>query len=783
MPTGARIRLCLLGGFSVELAGTPVRSLRISSRKGRALLAYLAMQPEQRASREQLADLLWGDRFDAQARHSLRQCLVSLRRDLEPAGVSVLPFDEGSVGLGAGQVATDALEFSSLAASGEPADRARAMEVYAGQFLLGFSLDAEPFDSWVRAERARLAALAVGGFSDAAARWEATGDGTRAIAAAERLVKLDGLREDSQRLLLRLYARYRGRDAALAHAKTVAALLRAELDADPEPATRALIDDVRRGAIARAAQPTATAAPVAEFAAISAPEEATQVVGSDVPDVTCSVNADVAATAENVPVSRPGIWGWRERAAPKAIAAYASLALVVASAAGMWLGPDATTAVRPAGDRLAHAPAPAVQSWQSPSILPGVAADKEALGDKGLYAIAVLPFSAEAGEGSPEQKLADGLADDLVNDLSRIPTLRVIARQTTRLYRGKTIDVAAVGAELGVHYVVEGSMRMQDARVRINVALIDAKNRVQVWSDRFERSEAERFAVQDEIARGLARRLQLGMVFDRGARAERRGSSDPGVEELLAKGWSIVFRNHTAGNAKGADRLFQQTLERQPDNVSAMIGLAAYHIATVTNLEVVTREPSLGIAQALLERVIAKRPHVSTAHHFHGLLLRLRGELQPALEAFTRAIELNPSLATAYAGAGHVLSRLGRPQEALEQIRYAMRLSPKDPQLGVWSVYAGLSELGLGREDAALEWLARAAALSPRTPFVYAALASAHALKGDPVAAARHVAELKRLAPLFDEAALLEWFVGPGGEQGHASRFIEGLRLALKQPS
>jgi formylglycine-generating enzyme required for sulfatase activity len=154
----ARIRLHLLGGFAAFPDGTPDKPLAISSRKNCALLAYLAMQPEAKSTREQLARLLWGDRFDKQARQSLRQSLLSLRKRLEWVAPGLLVFDGEQVGLAAELFSTDAREFEALAEEG--GDLERALGLYRGEFLAGFSLDVEPFDDWVRGERACLAAIA-----------------------------------------------------------------------------------------------------------------------------------------------------------------------------------------------------------------------------------------------------------------------------------------------------------------------------------------------------------------------------------------------------------------------------------------------------------------------------------------------------------------------------------------------------------------------------------------------------------------------------------------------
>lgn len=238
------IAVRLLGQFALE-AGDPPTPISVAARKGRALIAYLAMAPEYRASRGQLATLLWGDRLDSEARHNLRQCLHGLRKDLSRRAPDLILVRPDEVGLGRRDLWVDAREFTTLAASGEPGDLNRAIDTYQGPFLPDFFLDLETFDAWAEQERARLAGLASRTFTEFIKRAE---HGEAAIGAAERLVALDPLSEESQRLLLRGTARFRGPAEALARAKAVAALLRRELDVDPEPETQALIAEIAQDA-------------------------------------------------------------------------------------------------------------------------------------------------------------------------------------------------------------------------------------------------------------------------------------------------------------------------------------------------------------------------------------------------------------------------------------------------------------------------------------------------------------------------------------------------------
>src|SRR6476469_6806718 len=242
------ILIRVLGRFAVLVDADPPLELRISSRKGQALLAYLAMHPDRCARREHLAALFWGERRDDQARHNLRQCLVTLRRDLLKGDADILVVDANTVGLQAQRVSVDADEFASLADSAEASDLERAATLYRCECLSEFTLD-EPFDSWVQRTRSQLDDVAAHVFEKCAEHADARGDAKQAVAAAERLIAFDAFREDRQRIALRIFSRYRGREFALARADACLALLKSELGVDVEPATQALIDDIRRGAI------------------------------------------------------------------------------------------------------------------------------------------------------------------------------------------------------------------------------------------------------------------------------------------------------------------------------------------------------------------------------------------------------------------------------------------------------------------------------------------------------------------------------------------------------
>jgi TolB-like protein len=260
MSKSGDIRLDLLGGFDLAIGGDPQRPIPLSSKKAHAVLAYTAMHPKHCVDRDRLASLLWGDRSDELAYQSLRQCLHLLRTELAPLSPDLLVLDGRQVRLRTQFLAVDALDFVALSQSNDIRQLERAARLYQGEFLANLHLEVETFADWVQAERGRLEAVAAGVFETCIERYDGLGNAQKAIDAATRLVELDALREDRQRLLLRLYARYRGPEAALAQARAVTAMLRKQLDVDPAPTTQAVIAEIQSGVIAPRAAPGGSSA-------------------------------------------------------------------------------------------------------------------------------------------------------------------------------------------------------------------------------------------------------------------------------------------------------------------------------------------------------------------------------------------------------------------------------------------------------------------------------------------------------------------------------------------
>jgi DNA-binding SARP family transcriptional activator/TolB-like protein len=735
------VTLRVLGTFAIEAnVGRPI-PISIRSRKARALLAYLAMKPDCRARREELATLFWGDNPDTLARHSLRQCLISLRQDLCLAS-EILVVDREAIGLRAQFVSVDAHRFMSLARSGGPDGLAQAAELWRGSFLPDLALDIEEFDSWHRQEADRLSATAAGVFEALCRNADANGDGEGAIAAAERLVALEPTREDRQRTALGLFARHKGREAALSRARLFTDLLRDELDVSPEAATRALIDAIKRGDFEPAHTPSREQ-PAAQSTVkpISLPHPAPHSL--PVRDAASSVPAPAVLTA--APALRHSAAAtlpfWRRQPIALTWAIIAVLAIGTIVALG-----------------LANAPQSDLRRSQ---------------------ALVVLPFAADSPGQPDDATFARSLTHSLIGYLSRFGKLRVISEQTSDFYRDRQMDVARLMTDLGVQYAIVGRVQGSDSALRIDLQLVDTATRMNVWSDHVQRERNDPTLVADEAARGIARVLAIEIGRLGALRVRAKPSSELTLSELVSRGYLALQRGSTRENLSDAITSFDEALRRDPHYQPALLGVARVHILAAMNFVDLDFSPDLGKAEQMLNEALAKSPNSMSALYSLALLQKYRRQYQASMRSLQRCLELNPSFLPAQGQIANILTRSGQPQKGLDQILQTIRIATaNDPTIGIWYLFAAEAELELGHERAALDWALRANAFMPGSPLVQAWLASIYATIGDKSNAAKSVAALTKIAPgrtrLFMNRPIEDTNTGRRGP-----RIFDGLRLAL----
>jgi TolB-like protein/DNA-binding SARP family transcriptional activator/Tfp pilus assembly protein PilF len=747
-PLASRFRLRVLGPFRLTGARGPVD---LGNKKLCGLMAFLACArvPQRR---EKLMSLFWGSHFEPQAQQNLRKALSRLRHTL---GEEVFANGDEVVSLRPGAVACDATAFEPLIEEGSLASLRAATELYTDTFLSDVSIHEEGWIEWMTDQRNRFEGLAVDALVRLGELEEGGGEVQRALDLASRAIALDELREDAHRLIIRCLAAAGRRAEALKRYDQLAALLKRELDVEPDASTRCLIEALRL--------PGARSNEHARLRADTRSDSSTDaspLALIDTPAASSALPAQRAAESvpqEGAVTPAPGHW-WR-RFVPF----------------GMALNVGALSIVG------------AVILVVSSFSLPGLnlatrsGALRSTVGRLDAVPIAVLPFTYQADDAGARLS-ANMITDDLINMLSRVLGLRVVSHQASQNFTGRAVDVVAIGNALGVRYVVDGSVRMQDERLRVNAQLISTESRLQAWSDHFERDTADVGAATDEIVKGLGRALQVEVIRAENARAAQYQSEEPEINELVSAGWAAMLADAAGNSLPQAEAAFREALRRDPERLRAMLGLAAHHLAMVGYMYTPDREPYLAAAQELLERVLKRNPAASPPYHYLGILHRQRGELQSALHAFEYGIALNPSFAPGYAHMGSVLTRVGHMDEALEKIHYAMRLSPKDPKRAIWAMFAGWAELERGNDQAAFQWLFQALALNPENAQVNGSLAAVYALRGEPVNAAKYAARFRELTPAFSDEQRLEGF-GAGFEGPTTPhRLIDGCRSALASP-
>lgn len=741
------VTLRLLGSFAIEADVGRVIPISVRGRKPQALLAYLAMQPNYQARREALAALFWGDNLDMLARHSLRQCLNSLRGDL-CAAAEILLVDREVIGLQAPLLHVDARAFMALAASKRPADLTQAALLWRGSFLRDFILDAEEFDAWRNREADRLAAAATGVFDALCHNAEAAGDGDAAIAAAERSIALDPTREDRQRRALQLLARYKGRDVALSRAESLIALLRNELDVAAEPATRGLIEEIKRGAFERAERGEAQASAAQNVVEPGIPSDSSL----QPPMVPAPLDAELApgpallADATEPAGDLPPPRFWRKMQPAGMWASVGILAIAVVAALTFPHGLKSM--------RLAAVP-PANQG------------------------VVVLPFAFDNSQRAEDAAFARALTHGLIGYLSRFAELRVISEPTSEFYRDRPFDPSLI-AELGVRYAVVGHVSNQGNGHRIDVALMDAASRTNVWSDNLQRERDDTALSTDDAARGMARMVAIEIHDLAALRTRDKPRADLTTRELVARGYWALQRGSTRENLSAALSWFNEALQREPNNVVALLAVARVQVSGTMNFIDLGPPPDLGATERVLNDVLRKYPNSISALYSLALLQKHRREYEASMRLLQRCLEINPSFLPAQGQMGDVLTRLGQPDKGLELVLQTIRAAtPNDPTTGYWYLFAAEAELELGHDQEALAWALRADAFMPGSPLVQVWLASIYATVGDKPKAAKYVAALAKAAPERLRAFLQRRRDDDDPNPWHNLKIFKGLRLAL----
>lgn len=389
--------------------------------------------------------------------------------------------------------------------------------------------------------------------------------------------------------------------------------------------------------------------------------------------------------------------------------------------------------------------------------------------------IAVLPFQSMSAD--PEQEyFADGVVEEIITALSRFSGLFVIARNSSFAYKGRTIDVKQVGRELGVRYVLEGSVRRDGERVRITGQLIDAATGVHLWADRFDGKLEDIFGVQDQVTASV-----VGAIAPKLERAEIERAKRKPTESLDAYDYYLrgraSFHQWTREGNNDALRLFNRAVEIDPDFAAAYGMAALCYAQRVANGWMADRQQETSKAALLAERAVELGRDDAVALSSAGIArLRVVGDIDAAATFIERALALNPNLAQAWYGASFVRNCSGEPELALQCLNHAMRLSPIDPLMYNLHTGAALAHFLAGRYDEAASWAERALLDNPHFYPALRMAAASHALAGRLEQARNAVARLRHLDPALRVSNLRE--ILPLRRAGDSARYAESLRMA-----
>jgi TolB-like protein len=387
--------------------------------------------------------------------------------------------------------------------------------------------------------------------------------------------------------------------------------------------------------------------------------------------------------------------------------------------------------------------------------------------------VAVLPFVNMSGDGGQEH-FADGITEDLITGLSRIRWLFVIARNSTFQYRGQCPDIRRVGRELGVRYVLEGSVRRQGRRLRICAQLIDAIGGGHHWAECYDRRLGDIFTVQDEITRSVAAVVEPRLLAAEGVRALARSADNLDAWELVARAQTRVWRM-TKPDFEAAIGGLERAVNSYPEYAPAR-SLLAFSLLFAVHMGWLERARNLRRGHDHALRATALDDHDPWGHIALGYEALMERRTEEAIAAFRRAVDLNPSSAAAHGHLGHGLAFSGRDHEAIRHAEEAIRLSPFDPLMALFLGTIGVAHYLSGRYAEALRSTTEAANVRP-------GFQGAHRLRCASLAQTGRVAEAQSLlVTVRSEQPQLS----PGWIRANVpyqtpelmERFLEGMRMA-----
>jgi len=391
--------------------------------------------------------------------------------------------------------------------------------------------------------------------------------------------------------------------------------------------------------------------------------------------------------------------------------------------------------------------------------------------------IAVLPFTNMSGD--PEQDyFADGMVDDVITALSHFKALFVIARNSSFTYKGRAVDVKQVGRELGVRYVLEGSVRKSANRVRITGQLVDAATGAHLWADRFDGGLGDIFDLQDQVTESVVGAIAPAVEKAEIERAKRKPTESLDAYALYLRGLARLYQFAGRQANDEALRLFNSAIELDPDFASAYGRAALCYVTAKFNGWISVTPSEIAEVTRLAQRAVelGKDDAFALATGGYALAFVVQ-DLGVGTALIDRALVLNSNFAEAWNFGGWVKNFLGEPETAIERFARAMRLSPLDPWAMGMRGGTAFAHFFLGSYDQAASWAAITLRDNPDFQPGLRIAAASNAMAGRPEQAHKAMARLRQLNPALRVSTLKD-VVGPYRRAEDLARYEEGLRRA-----
>ncbi len=386
--------------------------------------------------------------------------------------------------------------------------------------------------------------------------------------------------------------------------------------------------------------------------------------------------------------------------------------------------------------------------------------------------IAVLPFT-NMSDDPKQEYFSDGITEDIITGLSKIPRLFVIARNSTFIYKGKPVKIQQVGRELGVRYVLEGSVQRSGNRIRITAQLIDASTEQHLWAERYNRDLKDIFALQDEITMKIMTALQVKLTEGEQARLFGKGTANLQAYEKVLQGMEHIRRLNIVGNVQ-ARELFEEAIALDPDYSMAYALLAQTHLLDVWLGLSKSPDKSIEKSVELAQKALALDDTLALTHTLWSHIYRLKRQHNKAIAEGERAVALNPNGADAHAYFAPILFSADKPEEALAMIKKAIRLNPFPPN--IYFQYLGSAYRMTGQYEESIVAYKKALIGEPDNLFAHLGLVGTYSSLGRNEEARAEAEEVRRIAPKFS----LDYFekITPTKNRVGLERYIDALRKA-----